>query len=119
LALWNFPDARGDLLELNAESARLNREAEQLRVSIEAADHITSRLIARDLTLAGATDLLEPLMEARPGFKELVATSCPATTFRMAVARSLIDRVRRTHHADPSRLSSLEAQLEVEYGAMR
>jgi hypothetical protein len=119
LDLWNMTEISEELRETNQESVRLQDEAERLRESIEAAGYITTRLIARELSLAEATSLLEPLLEQRHGFKAIADPSHPAPTFRKSVARSLIDRVRRALHADPRRLASLEAQLEDEYVAMQ
>ena len=119
LEVWNLGDARASIWETSAESTRLDEESEQLRESIEAAEHITTRLIDGELTLSGATDLLEPLMRARPGFRWSSTKRHIAPTFRMSVARYLIDHVQRSGQIEPSRLAEFNAQLEAEYEAMK
>jgi hypothetical protein len=119
LDVWNLADTRASLREISEESARLGEESEQLRESIEAVEHITTRLIAGELTLSRATDLIEPLMRERPGFRWSAAMTHTAPTFRLSVARYLIDHVQRTGQTDPSRLAESIAQLQAEYEAMK
>jgi hypothetical protein len=119
LDVWNLGEAQERLRETNEESARLRDEVEQLRESIEAAEHLTTRLINGEVTLAHATDLIEPLMLERPGFKSSASISHPAPTFRLMVARYLVDHVRRSLQSDPSRLAGLEVQLRAEFESMK
>ena len=119
LDVWNFAEAQERLRATNEESARLRDEVEQLRESIEAAEHLTSRLIKGEVTLAHATASIEPLMLERRGFRSSASISYPAPTFRLMVARYLIDHARRTLQSDPSRLAGLEVQLRAEYEGMK
>ena len=116
--VWDIGQAARDFRELREESARLGEEAERLRESIEAAEHITTCLIGGELTLAGATELIDPLMRERCGFESAAAIVYAAPTHRLRAARYLIDRVRRSLQSDPSRWASLEARLEGEYREM-
>jgi len=119
LDVWNLADARASLWEISEESTRLGEESEQLRESIEAAEHITTRLIAGELTLSRATDLVEPLMRERPGFRWYATPTYTAPTFRLSVARYLIDHVQRTERIHPGRLAEFNVQLQAEYEAMK
>jgi hypothetical protein len=119
LDVWNLADARASLRELSEESTRLGEESEQLRESIEAAKHITTRLIAGELTLSRATDLVAPLMRERPGFRWYATPTHTAPTFRLSVARYLLDHVQRRGRIDPSQFAELNAQLQAEYEAMK
>jgi hypothetical protein len=119
LDVWNLADARASLREVSEESARLDEESERLRESIETAEHITTRLIAGELALSRATDLVEPLMRERPGFRWHATPTHSAPTFRLSVASYLIDHAQRTGRIHPSRLAQFIAQLQAEYEAMK
>lgn len=118
LDLWNIAEAAESLRTTGEESARLGEETQRLRETIEAADHITTRLIAGELTLECATDQIEPLMRERRGFEFVAAAFYPAPSFRMKVARYLIDRTRRSLVTNPGRLAGTEARLSAEFRAM-
>ena len=119
LDVWNLAEAQERMRATTEESARLRDEVEQLRESIEAAEHLTTRLIKGEVTLAHATEVIEPLMLERRGFRSSASISYPAPTFRLMVARYLIDHARRTLQSDPSRLAGLEVQLRAEYEGMK
>lgn len=119
LDFWNLLKEQESLQEVIQESAQLSDESERLRESIEAADHLTTRILAGELTLTQATDLLEPLLSERHSFRWCAAKVYPAPTFRMSIARYLIDRVHREGQVDSGRLARLKAQLQAEYESMK
>jgi len=117
LDVWSLPNDRAALRAAMAESSRLRDEAEELRSSIEAAERVTAELVVGSLSLAEATVVIEPLLRNRPGFpSEGICASVP--TFRRAVARYLVDRVRRVLQDNPSELACVLPRLETAYHAM-
>jgi hypothetical protein len=119
LDVWNLRQAASSLQESREEAARLGAAAEELRVSIEATDHHTTRLKDGQLTLKNATALVEPLMNERAGFGLAADLSFPAPTHRLRVARYLIERVRRSMEGEPGRWLEVETRLEAQYREMR
>jgi hypothetical protein len=119
LDVWKLAEARDAFQTTADESVRIRDEAERLRESIEAVDHITTRLVAGDLTLSDATDVTEPLLRERRGFSFAAESYYAAPTFRMSVGRYLIDRARRVLSTQLSRSTTVLARLEGEYATMR
>jgi hypothetical protein len=114
LDVWNIAEPVESLRATKEESARLSEEAQRLREAIEAADHITTRLIAGELTLETASDQIEPLLLERQGFEFSRSVSSPDLPFRLKVARYLLDRSLRS----PGARADLKARLNAEYQAM-
>jgi hypothetical protein len=119
LDVWNLPSLRADAHALDQERALIQDQQEQLRREIEAADHVTARLEAGDLSLAEATDRIEPVLRGRPGFEDSARVHYQAPTVRLAVARYLVSRVERHLGADPTRKAVIAAGLEAEYALMK
>jgi hypothetical protein len=117
LDVWSFPNDRAALRAARNESSRLRDDAEELRSSIEAAECIIAELVVGSLSLAEATDLIEPLMRNRSGFPS-GGIYADVPTFRRAVARYLIDRVRRVLQDNPSELACILPRLEAAYHAI-
>ncbi len=118
LDVWNFHALR--------EEARINNEhaavveAQRIRIlrESETSGHTASRLIEGTLTLADATDELEPILRHRAGF-ECAWPYDPPPTFRHGVARYAITRVEAELRDDPDRLAVVSARLKDEYDALK
>ena len=119
LDVWNLPALRADARATDRERALIEEQREQLFRGIEAADHVTVRLAAGDLSLAEATDRVELVLRERPGFEDSARVHYAAPNFRLTVARYLIARVGRLPGLDPARQSALAAGLEAEYASMK
>jgi hypothetical protein len=119
LDFWNLTHEQECLWEIKEESARLSEESERLRESIEATDHLATRILVGELTLTEATDLLEPLLKERSSFRWSAATLYPAPSFRLSIARYLIERVQRAGQGDSGRWAAAIAQLRAEYQSMQ
>jgi hypothetical protein len=115
LDVWNIAEAVDSLRTTEEESARLSEEAQRLHETIEATDHITTRLVTGEISLGVATDQIEPLMRERQGFGLVDLASSSAPSFRVKVARYLIDRTRRSLADDPGRIAGTEARLNAEF----
>ena len=118
LDVWNSQAAWSNLGANREEADRLREQAERLHRSIEAVDHLSARLAEGTVSLAEATDATEPLVRDRPGFSYAAGLYYAAPTFRLSVARYLIDRVRRVLAGDPGRLAAAVRRLGAEYTAM-
>jgi hypothetical protein len=119
LDVWNMPGLRSDARAAAARGAELRARHEALRRQIDLSDHVCARLAGGVLTLAEATDELEPLMRERLGFELMWDVHYTAPTFRHGVARYAIRKVQFLLASDSARLAAVSACLEAEYAALR
>jgi hypothetical protein len=70
------------------------------------------------MTLAKASEEMEPIMGKRVGFAVVCKLDYRVTTLRKGSARCLINRVNSALLGD-SRLPSVQARLEAEFAAMK
>lgn len=115
LESWSLWQSHNALQEASVESSRIQDRADGLRLSVEAVDHIATRLGAGAITLAEAAALAEPWVRDRPGFVTTVEYHYAAPHFRLSVARYLIAKVQYLLEGDPSRASIAVLRLEREY----
>lgn len=119
LDVWNVSAARDTLLATDRDREMLQSHAEQLHQEIEFTEHTTNRLMAGTLSLAGATDLIEPILRNRPGFDTVAEIHYPAPTFRLSVAQYLVKRVEWEMPADLSERAAISTRLEMEYALLK
>jgi hypothetical protein len=119
LDMWNLPGLRASTQEAHEKSEELQLEQERLDRSIEAGEHVAVRLIAGTITLAQATDELEPHLRARPGFDEIHKFAYQTKTLRQGVARYVVNRATWLLDNDPSRRAAVSARLEAEFVAIQ
>jgi hypothetical protein len=112
---WSLWPSHGALQETSAESNRIQDRADELRLSVEAVDHIAMRLGTGDLTLSEAAALAEPWVRERPGFVTTAEYRYAAASFRISVARYLIAKVQYLLEEDPSRSAVALVRLEREF----
>jgi hypothetical protein len=119
LDVWNLPSLREDLRVTQQEGAVVDQRRQQIRHEIELADYITDELIHGRLTLAQATDRLEPMLRNRDGFECAWKQSYRMPSFRHGVAWYAIRRVEYRLRDDPARQVKITAQLEKEFTAIQ
>jgi hypothetical protein len=117
LDVWNFAEARDEMQRLMAHAAELQAVGEQQVRHLGYMDSVALRLAAGDMTLAEATDEMEPILRAHPHYEKMWEVYYPGLTFRQAVARNAIMTVAGPlgHNRDRDTL----ARLEREYTALR
>jgi hypothetical protein len=118
LDVWNMPGLRADARASAKEAAELRARQEKLGQEIELSEHVAARLADGSLTLAEATDELEPILRDRPGFDAIRVAKYEAPTFRHGVARYAIMKVHALLARDPARRAAVSARLEAEYAAL-
>lgn len=118
LDVWNFRAALTDARSVGVQTAEIRRYEEQLREQVELADSLTAMLANGRVSLAEATDTLEPDLQNRPGFSVVAFVHHKAPTLRHGVARYLIARVGRHLLHSPIQCAITIARLEAEYAAM-
>jgi hypothetical protein len=102
------------------ESRALDRRSEDMAKEFEVSDYVCELLVAGKLTLDEAVDEMEPRLHNRPGFDRTVQSILGAESFRHAVARYLIQRVKRNlgEDADPNTQPIIH-RLEEAYAHIR
>ena len=86
---------------------------------MEIAGHIANRLAEGTITLAQATDQLEPQLAERTGFDAVWRHTYRVDTFRQGVARYVMNRVAPLLEDDPDRRAAVTARLAAEYAALK
>lgn len=120
LDVWNVFEAQDSLRATGHQRESLRLEAEQLQQEIEFADHVANRLEAGTISMAEATDIIEPILRNRSGFHNVAGLYYAAPTFRHAVARYLSARVlRRASLTSAGGWALLATRLEVEYALLK
>lgn len=119
LDVWNLPTLREDLRESREHTDVVDQRRRQIQHEIELADHVTARLIDGTLTLAQATDQLEPVMRHRDGFDTAWRLTYRTPTFRHGVARYAIRRVEDRLRNEPERSAAVCAPLEAQYAGLK
>jgi hypothetical protein len=118
LDIWNLNAAVSNLQTVRDAADRLRVQEEQLRQEFELADGLTALLATGNLSLAAATDLLQPSLQSRPGLEIVFQRPDRPSTMRHLVARYLISRVNR-HLADrPLQRVLTVMRLEAEVAAI-
>src|SRR5262245_30787824 len=118
LDVWNFRAAVDFARSVRARNGELRAYEDQFHQELDLADHLTDRLAAGTISLAEATDVMQPILEARAGFDLVSRTHYHAPTPRKGAARYLILRVSRLLAGDPERWAPASARLEAEYAAL-
>ena len=118
LDVWNYHTLRDQLEVGEQEAAVAQAKLDQAIRQSELGSHVASRLIDGVLTLAEATDELEPTLRNAPGFETTRVAHYNAPTFRHGVARYVIVRARDLLSDDPTRWAAVSARLEAEYAAL-
>lgn len=118
LDVWNWGDTRVEAQQQEQEALAVEAQRVQLRREIESAGHVVAKLREGQVTLAQATDELEPLMRHRRGF-EYAWPIDPPPTFRHSVARYATTRVEAELANDPARQAAICARLKAEYNALK
>src|SRR5262245_52770417 len=95
LDVWNYAALREAARAGDCRRVALEIQQEQLFQEIEATTRLAERLAAGSVSLAEATDATEPILRDRTGFADVGPRFYPAPTFRLTVARYLIERVKR------------------------
>ena len=119
LDVWNLHGLRAEARAGAKKDAELRVQREKLRREVELSEHIGVRLADGSLTLAEATDELEPILRDRTGFDTTRIFAYNAPTFRRGVARYAITKVHELLAPDPTRLAGVSARLEAEYAGLR
>lgn len=118
LDAWSLWQSNSALQKASAESSRIQDRADELRQSVEAVEHIATRLGTGALTLGEAAAMAEPWVRDRPGFATTAEYHYAASSFRLSVARYLIAKVQYLLAGDPSRTTAALMRLEREYQAL-
>ena len=106
----NWPSADDmNFVRIAAEADALQAQEERLRRGAELGDRLVLQLAAGKLTLALATEQLEPHLRSMPGFEDNCKFRWYAPSPRHGTARYLIDKVRRVLADDPSRWAVVSA----------
>jgi len=105
-----------DWNQIHEERHKLEQAKVELRLSCQALDHITVRLVVADITLPQAVELAEPLLRRRVGFPGCLTTYWSGLSYRQAIARFLIQRAENMYaDTDPSFWHPTLHRLEREY----
>ena len=118
LDVWNLPGLNQKLKEARDRDAVLNEQHEQILREIEFGDYLAGRLIDGTMTLAQATDELEPILKNRPGFDITCEFAYRVSTLRQGTARCLIIRIEGMMNMD-SRWPAISARLEAEFAGIK
>ena len=118
LDVWNFRAVREDARRVEEQAVSVEAQRVRLVREIELAGQTSGRLIEAKITLAEAIDELEPVLLYRVGF-ECSWPLDPPPTFRHAVARYIITRVKAELATNPDKLASVSARLNAEYAALK
>src|SRR5262245_11999482 len=117
LDVWNLPELRQTQKQIDDERAELDGARARLQHRIEAADHIATRLLNGELTLATAADELALLHD--DGSQTSLETHHPdAPSKRHVFARHTIERVARLLQDEPARCKAIRERLEAEYRSL-
>lgn len=120
LDVWNLSALAERVKATELQEETLATQMDQLRSEMEFAEHTSHRLANYSLSLAGATDLMEPILRQRSGFECVVIHFYRAPTFRLAVAQNMIMRcLQRCHRMDLIDWSIMTARLGLEYSLMQ
>ena len=119
LDVWNFNTARADERTVRAEAAELRAFEERFHEEVELADHLAAQLAVGTISLAEATNLMEPILRNRPGFATVTQQNYHAPTFRQGVAWYLIQHVDWQLLDAPEVWAAISTRLEAEYVAMQ
>jgi hypothetical protein len=119
LDIWNLNTAVTNLQRVYEDAARLRIQEEQWRQEYELADTLAAMLVTGNISLAEATDLLQPNLQSRPGFDVVAFVHYKAPTLRHGVARYLIARISWHLCSSPIQYVITTTRLEAEYAAMR
>jgi hypothetical protein len=118
LDVWNLPSHQKTLKEAVDRDAVLDEQHEQLAGELAFGDHLARRLIDGTITLAQATDQLEPIMRNRRGFDTTCELIYRVRTLRQGTARNLIVRIEALISMDSS-WPAISARLEAEFAAIK
>ena len=124
IVVWTAPHLRcflGDDLDSVAIAERaedLNEQHLRQSTEYEFAQHLAARLAAGTLSLAEATDQMEPILCERSDFASVCRCHYQVPNARLGTARYLIDKVSFLLDADASRWLAVSARLEKEYATM-
>ena len=118
LDVWNLPSLQKDLKVVVDRDAALDEQHEQLLGELEFGDYLASRLIDGTMTLAQATNDLEPILRHRHGFETTCEFHYRVHTLRQGTARNLIIRVESLTSTD-SRWPCISERLEAEFVAIQ
>ena len=108
-----------DTPSIDDRAAELDAQKERLHRGIEFGDHLAVHLAVGTITLARATEQIEPHLRTRPEFDVVFERYYRVPSFHLGTARYLIDKVRRLLEDDPSWWLIVSTRLEAEYAAMR
>jgi hypothetical protein len=120
LDVWNVSAAQESCRAADQRRGALETQAEQLHDEIQFIEQVASRLAAGTISMAAATDSVEPILRERSAFNTVAEIYYPAPTFRLTVARYLSARVlQHSSLFELVRWATLATRLEVEYAAMK
>ena len=113
------PPYREDARLIAKRAVQLEAEKERMHRRIEFGGYLAHQLAIGALTLASATEQIEPQMRTLPYFEFVGERYYLAPNIHLGTARYLIDRVRRLLEGEPDWWVFVSARLEAEYAAMR
>jgi len=120
LDIWHLPQIQAEARAIQHKTECLEVEAEQWHQRNEAIAHLTTRLATGGVSLAAATDEIEPFLRSQPGFENAARSPLyKAPTFRLSAAQYLLRRVECCWDSDPNMKTATMARLEAEYSAMK
>jgi hypothetical protein len=101
------------------EQTEIDHQRERLNRDIELSEHLVTRLATGTISLADATEQMEPRLQQRPGFQITCENNYRVPNTRLGTARYLIQKVEWCLEADPTQWAAASARLEAEYAALK